>query len=61
MTEHDVELGQSERRSHLVLGDLDTYPVAYVLGAVLDGLDTTDVEPHGGVELQGTPTWGYLR
>src|SRR5262245_26364736 len=50
---HDVELGQPERRGDLVLDDLDAGPGADRIGAGLQRLDATDVQPHAGVELQG--------
>ena len=43
---HDVELGLPERRSHLVLHDLDPRAATDDLDAVFDGLDAADVEPH---------------
>src|SRR5262245_22900012 len=49
---HDVELGLTERRRHLVLRHLDPGPVADDLGAVLDRLHPPDVETHRRVELQ---------
>src|SRR5674476_837057 len=49
---HDVELGELEGRRHLVLRHFDAHPVADGLGAVLERLDATDVEPDGGVELE---------
>ena len=49
---HDVELALAERRSHLVLDDLNPCAGADDLGAVLQVLDLADVEPDGGVELQ---------
>src|SRR5690606_40308859 len=61
LAEHDVELGLPEGRGHLVLGHLDPHPVAHCIGAVLDGLDATDVETDGGVELERTATRCGLR
>jgi len=51
---HDVELGDAERRRHLVLHALDPRSRADRVGAGLQRLDATDVQPHAGVELQGT-------
>jgi hypothetical protein len=53
---HDVELGLLERGRALVLHDLDARAVADDLGAVLDRLDTTDVESDRRVELERPPT-----
>ncbi len=57
----DVELGLLEGRRDLVLDDLDAGTVADRVRAVLEGLDTADVEAHGGVELQRAATGGGLR
>ena len=54
---HDVELGLLERRADLVLHDLHPGAVAHDLDAVLDRLDTADVETHRRVELQRTAAW----
>ena len=59
--EHDVELGEPEGGCHLVLGHLGPHPVADVLAPVLDGLDPTHVDPHRGVELEGSSARGGLR
>src|ERR671918_928480 len=48
----DVELGLPERRGDLVLDDLDPNPVPNRLGALLEGLDTADIEPLRRVELE---------
>src|SRR4051812_26719735 len=56
----EVELGLLERRGHLVLDDLDADPAADRLGALLEGLDATDVEPDRRVELQRAATGGDL-
>src|SRR5699024_5741507 len=56
----DVELGLLEGRCHLVLDHLDARAVAHAGGAVLEGLDATDVEADGGVELQRLATGGGL-
>ena len=61
LAEHDVELGEAERWSHLVLGHFDPHPVADILDAVLDCFYTSNVEPERGVELERTATRGYLR
>ncbi len=53
LAEHDVELGDAERRRDLVLDDLDPDAVADRLRADLDRLDAPDVEPDAGVELEG--------
>ena len=53
LAEDDVEFRLLERRSHLVLHDLHLHVVAQGLFAVLDLGGATDVQPHGGIELQG--------
>ena len=57
----NVELGLSERRGTLILHDLYTGPVPDDVLAILDRTDTTDVETHGGVEFQRSPTRRRLR
>src|SRR3990170_6022992 len=57
----DVELGLLERRGDLVLDHLDANSIAERLGAVLERLDTADVETHRRVELERPATWGRLR
>src|SRR4051794_24741352 len=56
----DVELGLLERRGDLVLDDLDPGAAADGVGALLEGLDATDVEADRRVELQRTATGGDL-
>src|SRR6266850_90765 len=48
----DLQLGDAERRRHLVLHDLDLHAPADDLGAILDRLDRTDIEADRRVELQ---------
>src|SRR4051794_25216818 len=57
----DVELGLAERRRHLVLHDLDADTVADRLGALLQGLDATDVQTLRRVELERATTRLRLR
>src|SRR5204862_4187811 len=52
LAELDVELRLAERRRDLVLDDLDAHAVADRLRAVLERLDTADVEALRRVELQ---------
>src|SRR5690606_37111546 len=52
LVEHDVELGLPERRSDLVLDDLDAGAVPDLVLAVLDRADPADVETEAGVELE---------
>src|SRR3954468_4115753 len=52
----DVEVGDLERRGHLVLHDLDARAVADRLRAVLHRLDAPDVESDRRVELQRLAT-----
>ena len=59
-TVEDVELGLLERRGHLVLDDLHPRAVSDGVGAVLQRLDATDVQAHGGVELQRLSARGGL-
>ena len=54
----DVEFGNAEGRSHLVLGHLHLRANAEFFGAALEGLNASDVQAHGGVELQGVTTGG---
>src|SRR5690606_15120766 len=56
----DVEFGLLERRRHLVLDDLDAGAVTDRVGAVFQGLDATDVEPHRGIELERLTARGGL-
>src|SRR5438552_693894 len=49
----DVELGLAERRRELVLHHLDLGADPHRLGAVRAGVLAADVEPDGGVELEG--------
>src|SRR5271166_4923495 len=49
----DIELGLPERRGHLVLDDLYPHTVTDGLAtAVFERLNTADVQPLGGIELQ---------
>src|SRR5439155_4199819 len=50
--EEDVELGELDRRRDLVLRHLYADTVANRLDALLERLDSPDVESHRGVELQ---------
>ena len=52
LAELDVELGLTKRCRDLVLDDLHADAIADRLGALLERLDTPDVQPLGGVELQ---------
>ena len=56
-----IEFGGLERRSHLVLNNLDLGTVADSLITVLNGLDTADVHTYGRVELQCLAAGGGLR
>ena len=58
---HDVELGGAEGRGALVLRDLYPCAVARHLRAVLDLLDTSDVEADGRVELERPASGSDLR
>src|SRR5213078_1972522 len=57
----DVELGLLERRRNLVLHDLHPHSITKRLDAVLQRLDSTDVETHRRVELEGPAAWRRLR
>ena len=57
----DVEFSDPERRGHLVFDHLHLGPVADDLRAVLQLLSLADVQPHGGVELQGAAAGRRLR
>jgi len=59
--EHDVELGNPEGRSHLVLLDARTNPIAYDLALILDGFGSTHIDPHRCIELEGIATTGGFR
>src|SRR5207244_6083175 len=50
----------AERRSELVLHDLDLGAVAHRLGALLERFDATDVHANRGVELERAPAGGGL-
>src|SRR5258705_5014198 len=56
----DLELGDAERRRHLVLHDLHADAAAHDLGAVLDRFDRTDVQADRRVELQRLGARGRL-
>ena len=58
IAKHDVELGEAERRGHLVLGDLGPHPVANVVGPRLDRLDSPYIDPHGRIELESAAAGG---
>src|SRR6266568_7059739 len=58
--EQDVELGHAEGWCNLVLDDFDLDPTADDVGTVLDGVDAPNVQPHGRVELERTPSGGGL-
>ena len=59
LAKHDVELGLTERRCHLILHDLGTGVVADELaGGVLQTLHTADVDAHRGIILQRTAAGG---
>src|SRR3954452_11870079 len=57
----DVELGLLERGRDLVLHHLHAHAVAVGFDAVLQRLDSADVEPDRGVELQRPPARRRLR
>jgi hypothetical protein len=62
LAELEIELGLPERRGHLVLDNLHPHTVTDSLAtAVLEGLNTANVQPLRGVELQRTPTRLSLR
>src|SRR5581483_8118282 len=54
----DVELSFAERRSHLVLDDLDLGAIADHRFAFFDRGDAADVGADAGVELEGAPAGG---
>ena len=56
LTVEDLEVSDAEGRCHLVLDDLHAGIVPDDLVAILKLADTTDVQTHGGVELQGVTT-----
>ena len=55
---HNVELCHAERRSNLVLDNLDLRVVADDFAAVFELLAAAHVQTHGGVELQRTTAGG---
>src|SRR5680860_488704 len=57
---HDVELGLLEGGRHLVLDNLDSRAVTDRVGSLLEGLDSTNVQPHRRVELQRLATRSRL-
>src|SRR5215831_5041343 len=57
-SEKDIEFCAAERRSALVLNDLDPGTAADRLCAVLEGFDAPYIQPDRGVELKGPPTGG---
>src|SRR5574337_119121 len=57
----NLELALAERRRHLVLDHLDAGFRTDDLFALLDRADTTDVQPHRGVELQRVAAGGGFR
>src|SRR5215472_14851266 len=60
-SEKDIEFCAAERRSALVLNDLDPGTAADRLCAVLEGLDPPHVQPDRGVELERPPAAGRFR
>ena len=50
--EHDVELGFTEGRGDLVLGDAHLHAIAHDFGIGLDALRAANIQAHRGVELQ---------
>src|ERR1700722_5418648 len=58
---HDLELSLAERRGALVLHDLHARHVAGHFLPLFDGADATDIETHGGIELQRVTTGRGLR
>src|SRR5205823_13934534 len=57
----DVELGLAEWRRHLVLDDLHAHPVADGFDALLERLNSANVEPLRRVELERASAWLGLR
>lgn len=58
---HDIELSLAEGRRNLVFHHLDPGAAADRLLAVLERLDTADIHPHRGVELQRLPAGRRFR
>ena len=58
---HDIKLGLFERRSDLVLYDLDPGPVSNTLTALLEGLDPAHVHSHGSIKLEGAAAGRHFR
>ena len=58
---HDVKFGLGEGWGNLVLLNLDPRPVANHISAGFQALNPANVEPDGGVELQGIAAAGRLR
>src|SRR5579863_10224097 len=57
----NVEFGFFERRSDLVLDDLNPRPIAHHVLAVFDRRDTADIDTHGRIELQSPASGCGLR
>ena len=52
-TVHDVKLAFTERRRHFVLRYLNLGAVAHHPVSILDCPDSPDIQPQGGIELEG--------
>src|SRR5204863_8724588 len=59
--EKNIEFRAAERRGALVLDDLDPGAATDRLGAVLEGLDPSHIQPDRGVELERPPAAGRFR
>src|SRR5690606_11719580 len=57
----DLELGLTERRSHLVLDDLHAGLTAHHLFAILHRAGAADIQTYRGIELQSVTTGGGFR
>ena len=60
-TEHDVEFGFAERRSHLVLDNLHAYLVTQYFISIFQRGDAADIQTDRSVELQCVTTGRRLR
>ena len=58
---HDVKLGLLKGRGRFVFDDFDADPTPDDLLAFFDGLDSSNVQTHRGIEFQCVPTRGGLR
>ena len=55
LTKENVKFGNAEGGSHFVFGHLHLGPNPIFLGALFQGLNAANIEPHGGIELEGVP------